>query len=473
MLFNTYPFLFFLLFVVAVSYQLSKARKPKWLKIFLIVSSFFFYGYYEWTLVPLLITSILINFSLSLFIKSRTQQGKLFLIVGISFNLMLLGYYKYYDFFTQEILNATIFSIPPKDIILPLAISFVTFQQLGYLIDIYRRQTDKAPFTEYVLFVSFFPQLIAGPIVLYKEIAAQYKNRFDNLNTDAIASGIYLFSIGLFKKVMIADTLAVWASNGFDNPAGLNCLAAWLSTLSYTFQIYFDFSGYMDMAIGVAKMLNIDLPRNFNSPYKSLSTRDFWRRWHITLGRFLKDYLYIPLGGSRKGLPRTIVNGIIVFTLGGLWHGPAWTFVFWGLMHGIGLAAHTLWSRAEMKLPKPIAWLITFLFVTLTWVPFRAEGMDTALQIYSSLFNLSELYNIADFKKLISYISSGVISLQPSYKIPLVLTLSIFSIALPQNSYSLFMNFRPKWDRATACVILLCVSIIFLNDYTEFIYFNF
>lgn len=458
---------------MTIAYRLSQRGQIKAIKLFLIGSSFFFYGYYEWSLVPLLLTSIAINYFFSILITAEPRRGKLLLALGITFNLSLLSYYKYYNFFTQEILNATVFSIPSKSIVLPLAISFFTFQQLAYLVDLYRRQTERADFFDYALFVSFFPQLIAGPIVLYKDIAAQYGNRFDKLNADAVASGLYLFSIGLFKKVLIADSLAVWASNGFDSPSGLNCLGAWLSTLGYTFQIYFDFSGYMDMALGAAKMLNIDLPRNFNSPYKALSIQDFWRRWHITLGRFLKNYLYIPIGGNQKGLLRTMLNGIIVFTLGGLWHGASWTFVFWGLIHGVGLAINTLWSRIGIKFPKPFAWGMTFLFVVLAWVPFRAEDMNTALQVYSKLFSFAEFANAMSPNKIIPYIESGVTPLQLSYKIPFILLLSLLSIALPKNSYDQFQNFKPTWSNNVLCVALMCGSMLFFSEYTEFIYFNF
>ena len=263
--------------------------------------------------------------------NSNNRYRKEVLTIGIVANLLLLGYFKYSDFFITNINSVLNTDMSLLHLALPLAISFFTFQQISYLVDSYRKETHEYDFLNYALFVTFFPQLIAGPIVHHKEMMPQFANVRNKVkNYRNIAIGLFIFSIGLFKKVVIADTFALWATAGFDNAEVLTLLEAWATSLSYTFQLYFDFSGYTDMAIGIALLFNIKLPINFNSPYKALDIQDFWRRWHMTLSRFLKDYIYIPLGGSRKGNYRTYTNLMGTFIIGGLWHGAGWTFVFWG-----------------------------------------------------------------------------------------------------------------------------------------------
>jgi len=278
--------------------------------------------------------------------KGKGFSRKSILIFGVILNLSLLGYFKYADFFIENINIAFSVNAESLNLLLPLAISFFTFQQIAYLVDSYRQETKEYDFLNYALFVTFFPQLIAGPIVHHKEMMPQFaKTRNKVKSYRNIAMGLFIFSIGLFKKVVIADTFAVWATNGFDVATTLNLFEAWATSLSYTFQLYFDFSGYTDMAIGLALLFNIRLPVNFNSPYKATNIQDFWRRWHITLSRFLRDYVYIPLGGNKKGSFRTYNNLMATFVIGGLWHGASWAFIFWGFLHGLALTVQKLWSK--------------------------------------------------------------------------------------------------------------------------------
>jgi len=309
-------------------------------------------------------------------------------------NLALLGYFKYTDFFISNMNAVLATNVPMQNIVLPLAISFFTFQQIAYLVDSYRGQTKKYSLLNYLIFVTFFPQLIAGPIVHHKEMMPQFyaaKNLLHNYRF--IALGLFIFSIGLAKKIILADTFSIWATAGFDGQQALGFYAGWATSLSYTFQLYFDFSGYTDMAIGAALMFNIRLPINFNSPYKATDIQDFWRRWHMTLSRFLRDYVYIPLGGNRIGPYRTYFNLFATFLLGGIWHGASWMFVTWGALHGAALIVHRLWHKLGLRMWRWLAWCVTFLFINITWVFFRATDMQSATRVLGAMANLPEALN--------------------------------------------------------------------------------
>ncbi|MCT7469250.1 MBOAT family O-acyltransferase, partial [Aliarcobacter cryaerophilus] len=270
--------------------------------------------------------------------------------------------------------------------------SFFTFTQIAFLVDAYRREAKEYSLVNYMLFVTYFPHLLAGPILHHKEMMPQFASKYNWVkNYRNIALGLFIFSIGLFKKVVIADTFAPWATAGFDTATTLNLIEAWATSLSYTFQLYFDFSGYCDMAIGISLMFNIKLPINFNSPYKALNIQDFWRRWHMTLSRFLRDYIYIPLGGNRKGNTRTYVNLLSTFLIGGLWHGAGWTFIIWGALHGIALAIHRFWQSLGFKMNKVLAWFITFNFINITWIFFRAKDFESAMKVLSSMLSLDNV----------------------------------------------------------------------------------
>ena len=381
MLFNSYEFIFiFLPITFCIYFYLNKKRLTEASKGFLVFSSLFFYSWWNLAYLPLILSSLLFNYVIGNSIaksdddvkarkKSKKVSRKSMLSIGITANLGLLGYFKYSDFLIENVNYTLSTEIPLLDLALPLAISFFTFQQIAYLVDSYRRETKEYDFLNYTIFVTFFPQLIAGPIVHHKEMMPQFANvRAKLINYKNIALGLFIFSIGLFKKVVIADSFSVWANAGFDIASKLNLFEAWVTSLSYTFQLYFDFSGYTDMAIGLALLFNIKLPINFNSPYKAINIQDFWRRWHITLSRFLRDYIYIPLGGNRKGSFCTASNLMATFVLGGIWHGAGWTFIFWGVLHGLALIIHRFWNQLGVKLWPWFSWLITFNFIIFSFL---------------------------------------------------------------------------------------------------------
>jgi D-alanyl-lipoteichoic acid acyltransferase DltB (MBOAT superfamily) len=356
---------------------------------------------------------------------------------------------------------------------LPLAISFFTFQQIAYLVDSFRGETKEYNFINYTIFVTFFPQLIAGPIVHHKEMMGQFiseKNKI--LNWENIYAGLIIFSIGLFKKVFVADTFEGWATAGFDHADSLNLIEAWVASISYTLQIYYDFSGYTDMAMGSARFFNIRLPRNFNSPYKAVSIQDFWRRWHMTLSRWLRDYLFIPLGGSRCGESKTLRNLMITFFLGGLWHGAEWTFVAWGAMHGAASVVHRLWSGAGFKMPRALAWLVTFLFVNVTWVFFRASDFASAIKVLKGMVDvrsLSDSLTGSGNMLGISHLMAG------GEFLDVLPWLGIFTgVALiAKNSDELIQTLRPSYRWALAALILLLMGMPDVQQPSEFLYFNF
>jgi len=305
-------------------------------------------------------------------------------------NLLVLAYYKYTNFLIDTVNTVFNFQIKGCEIILPLAISFFTFQQMAYIVDSYSRKAEEHDFFDYVLFVTFFPQLVAGPIVHHKDMMSQFRTTVtQSINIDNVNKGIFIFILGLAKKVVVADYLATIVAPGFTDPGALSFSTAWVTSLSYTFQLYFDFSGYCDMAIGIALLFNIKLPINFNSPYKAVNIQDFWRRWHITLTIWLRDYLYVPLGGNRKGEARAYANVFLVFLLGGLWHGAGWTFIIWGTLHGVACVVHKLYVKylaVRIPINKVLAWFITFSIVNIGWVLFRADSVSSAFQIIKKMY---------------------------------------------------------------------------------------
>ena len=394
MLFHSYGFIFiFLPITFFIYFYLNNKKATIASKGFLVASSLCFYSWWNLLYLPILLGSIIGNFiigtCLSREYKATFFNKKSLLIAGVAGNIALLGYFKYADFLIANVNFALRSDLPLFDLVLPLAISFFTFQQIAYLVDSYKGETKEYSFLNYTLFVTFFPQLIAGPIVHHKEMMPQFikiKNKIKNYHN--IALGLFIFSIGLFKKTIIADTFAIWANDGFDASETLSMVEAWGASLSYTFQLYFDFSGYTDMAIGLALLFNIALPANFNSPYKANNIQDFWRRWHITLGRFLKDYIYIPLGGNRKHRFQTYSNLLATFIIGGIWHGAGWTFIFWGFLHGMALVIYALWHKTGLKIWHWLAWFLTFNFINITWVFFRAEEWEDAIKVLSGMFSL-------------------------------------------------------------------------------------
>jgi len=389
MLFNSPAYIFaFLPITLFLYFLLSRLSSKRPAKIWLVMASLFFYGWLKPEYIFLMMASIFVNHQLGRKIlhSESPHRAKAVLILGVIFNVSLLVYFKYANFIVDNFSWITSTSYGPFDIILPLAISFFTFQQIAYLVDCYGDHDKDYDFLDYSLFITFFPQLIAGPIVHHKEMMPQFSkagnSRYEFNN---FSKGVFVFSLGLFKKMAIADTFAIWATAGFDNASALTFFDAWAVSLSYTFQLYYDFSGYTDMAIGAALMFNIWLPLNFNSPYKALNIQDFWRRWHMTLSRWLRDYVYIPLGGNRISSIRTASNLFLTFVIGGVWHGAGWTFIVWGALHGIALIAHRIWQQTGVKINTAIAWFFTFMFVNATWVFFRAKDIETALNILKGM----------------------------------------------------------------------------------------
>jgi D-alanyl-lipoteichoic acid acyltransferase DltB (MBOAT superfamily) len=310
-----------------------------------------------------------------------------------------------------------------------------------------------------MIFVTFFPQLIAGPIVHHKEMMPQFKDENNkHMLSGNIAKGIFIFSLGLFKKVVIADSFASYASNGFDIQEKLTFIDAWVTSLSYTFQLYYDFSGYTDMAIGLALLFNIKLPINFNSPYKALNIQDFWRRWHMTLSRFLRDYIYIPLGGNKVQEYKVYTNLLITFLLAGLWHGAGWTFILWGLLHALAIISFKLWSKLEIKLNIIIAWFITFNFLNITWVFFRANTFDDATKVLKAMIDIRTL-NISEILHY-KFIIFGLF---------IILLISVFT----KNSIEYLRDFKTDLKTLVFGSFLFSISIIFLTRVSEFLYFNF
>ncbi|WP_066355298.1 MBOAT family O-acyltransferase [Aliarcobacter skirrowii] len=491
MLFNSYEFIFaFLPITFFIYFYLNSKRLTVASKGFLVFASLFFYSWWNIAYLPLILISMLFNYVVGNSLAkanfenkkglNKSFSKKSILIFGIVANLSLLGYFKYADFFIANFNLVSSSNVELLHLLLPLAISFFTFQQIAYLVDSYRGETKEYDFLNYALFVSFFPQLIAGPIVHHKEMMPQFASKWNMVKRyKNIALGLFIFSIGLFKKVVIADTFAVWATAGFDTAVTLNLIEAWATSLSYTFQLYFDFSGYTDMAIGIALLFNIKLPINFNSPYKALNIQNFWRRWHITLSRFLRDYVYIPLGGNKKGSFRTYNNLLATFVIGGLWHGAGWTFVFWGFLHGLALVIHRVWTNLGFKMNTILAWFITFNFVNIAWIFFRAKEWDDAIKVLSGMFGMSGLQLHPIFASKLAFLEKYGVIFHPfdTIHLPLAETLwFIFAFILVlffKNSMEKRDSFKPNYKLAFLTAFCFIFAILSLNKVSEFLYFNF
>ncbi len=421
MLFNSIPFLFIFLPLTLLCYHwLGRWRSSAVSLAFLSLVSLLFYGYYAKRYIPLILGSILFNYIVGQRILVSSARRR-WLTLGIAANVALLGYYKYAAFFIQNTNLILGSQYEPPVILLPLAISFFTFQQITYLVDIYRGDLRQQGILRYAVCVLFFPHLIAGPIVHYREMMPQFSSRtLFGIKIENIATGLSLFILGLFKKTVLADSLGEIATPIFwlaDGGHAVSTYSAWIGMLSFGFQIYFDFSGYSDMALGLAKMFGIDLPYNFYSPYKAGSIIEFWRRWHITLSRFLKDYLYIPLGGNKHGKIMELRNVFITMFIGGLWHGAAWNFVIWGIIHGLALVINHAWRTIRPAQLESAAWyrvasyLCTLLVVMLAWVFFRAKTLEGASIILSQLFAWPGDFSLAFLSTSVTPLFIGVILL--------------------------------------------------------------
>jgi len=462
--------------------------------MWLVGSSLLFYSWWNPVYLPLILVSMFISYAIGTGLSSSYKQfeekngiklrisRKNLLMVGVFFNLVLLGYFKYTDFFIMNFNGIFGTDVPLQHIILPLAISFFTFQQIAYLVDSFRGETKEYDLLNYMLFVTFFPQLIAGPIVHHKEMMPQFFSKWNLVKSYRnIALGLFIFSIGLFKKVVIADTFAQWVSAGFDHSTILTFFEAWATSLSYTFQLYFDFSGYADMAIGAALLFNIRLPINFNSPYKATSIQDFWRRWHMTLSRFLRDYVYIPLGGNRKGEYFTYINLLATFLIGGIWHGASWMFIVWGALHGIALVIHRFWQQLGFQVWSWLAWLITFNFINITWVFFRAADIDSALKILGGMVGLNgiilpeKLSSSLGFLANYSDVEFGKWLTIGSSELVVWIALALVVVVSLKNSMHYFKNWKPTKLNLFFTIVLSVTALLSLlgSGESEFLYFNF
>lgn len=483
MLFNSYTFILAFLPATLLLFFLIARANHGAARLFLLLASFAFYAWWSFEYGLLIVATIVINYAFGLTIQRLSEAGhrhaRLLLAVAIGSNLLLLGYFKYRNFFIDNVNTLTGMDWPLSPLVLPLAISFHTFQQIAYLVDSYRRKVEQPTLTDYALFVLFFPQLIAGPIVHHYQILPQFKgSRFFTFNSDSFAAGLSFFVMGLAKKVLLADPLASVADPIFDGAAddAPALSQAWVGVLAYTLGLYFDFSGYSDMAVGLARMFGLRLPYNFNSPYKATSIIDFWRRWHITLSLWLRDYLYVPLGGNRHGKVRRYANLMVTMLLGGLWHGAAWNFVFWGLLHGLYLVINHGWLALQanlergrsIALPPPVAWLLTFTAVAFAWVFFRSTTAQHAFAMVEGMIGVHGLHDSA----LAAVLGPGKAMLLAA-ALAIVLLMPNTQQLVDGSDDRTWLRWRPTMAWAGAITGLLLASLTQMSAVREFIYFQF
>lgn len=495
MLFNSYSFIFLFLPIVFLGFfqlgRIHHAYAAAWLAL----ASLFFYGYWNPAYIGLLLGSIVGNYGFGMWIakagvRQENRRKKHLLIAAITLNLTLLAYYKYANFFLGSANSLAGTSLSLGEIILPLGISFFTFTQIAFLVDTWQGKVKEYNFIHYLLFVTYFPHLIAGPVLHHKDMMPQFAHAATyRINWDNVATGLLLFTLGLCKKVLWADSLAPYATAIFDGAQhGMTIgtlptiYEAWSGALAYTLQIYFDFSGYTDMALGIALMFNIRLPINFDSPYKATSIIDFWRRWHMTLSRFLRDYLYIPLGGNRHGKMRRYLNLAITMLLGGLWHGAGWTFVVWGALHGAYLVINNLWR--ELVSQRYLQWVpgwmgtlaggtLTFIAVVAAWVVFRADNMPQAMVMLNAMFGIE--YRPIAFE-MVAHGNLLLLTDMSGRELLRLLIPGLFWVWLLPNSTRLrFIQGSNILLFAQAAIVLymLYVAIDQFGSYSPFLYFQF
>ena len=473
MLFNSYDFLFlFLPLALTGLYLLALNGHLRMAVWWTGLASVAFYAISSLSFTWLLLGSVLANYTIGLRIvdaansPAHAAARKLWLAAGVTANLAVLCYFKYQNFFIGEI--APGWSASFGHVALPAGISFYTFTQIGFLVDAGRGHASRYRFADYLLFVTFFPHLIAGPILNHKKIVPQLESRdFGRPDAATVYAAFMFFSIGLFKKVVIADSLAPLVQPLFLADARLGFFEAWGAALLYAFQLYYDFSGYSEMAVGLALLMNVRIPINFDSPYKATSIIDFWRRWHISLSEFLRDYLYIPLGGNRHGTPRRYLNLLATMILGGLWHGAGWTFLAWGALHGVCLAINHAWRATGLRLVKPLAWLLTTIVVLVAWVFFRAPDMPTALRILKAMANWRELVSL---DKLV--LTPTVFIPDPATTLAWIAALGIWVLVAP-NTQQLALAPRPRLSLAFACAVMMAGAVMAFDRATEYLYFRF
>ena len=495
MLFNSLSFIFVFLPVTCLAaWVAGRTFGHRAVLLVLLGASLFFYGFENPRLLLLISLSILVNHFIARTILARVGTGtaKLLLLAAIALNLGLLGYFKYRNFFLENVTLLTGVDFELGRLALPLGISFYTFQQIAYIVDCYRGELKQHDLLRYALFVVFFPQLVAGPIVHHKEMMPQLlRERVARFRADRVVIGLAIFALGLFKKTVIADNIGLQVSPVFavaDAGGVVTTADAWIATLSYTLQIYFDFSGYSDMAIGLGRLFGVRLPANFDSPYKATSIVEFWRRWHMTLSRFLRDYLYIPLGGNRLGEGRRLVNLMATMLIGGLWHGASWNFVIWGGLHGLFLVINHGWGMlvATGRLGaftasaawRVIGWALTMAAVMLAWVFFRAVTLNGALAMLAALAGLQG--GKAEPRLALDLVAIAILAgglaialLAPNTQQIFRRYRPTFAAIRPPARFTAFLAWRYSvgWIALTAAIF--GIAAFYETPYSEFLYWNF
>ena len=527
MLFNSYIFIFLFLPLCLIGFYILQKRQATLAKVWLTCFSLWFYGYFNWRYLLIMMCSILGNYLIHRWILVGREVGKRksvnngilqlssknTMITGVVLNLAVLFYFKYYDFFLDNVNFVFGSSFPLKHILLPLGISFFTFQQISFLVDTYRGELDGVRFIDYALFVSFFPQLIAGPIVVHEEMIPQFnrigkdtRNREEKV--EIFAKGVYVFVLGLAKKVLIADTFGIAVDLAYGNVNAINGFESLIVILFYSLQLYFDFSGYCDMAKGIAGMFGMRIANNFNSPYKAVNNVDFWKRWHITLSRFFTKNIYIPLGGNRKGEGRMYLNYLIVFFLSGLWHGAGWNFILWGMMHGVLYVITKWWiarrktcviekdttctdvdvssgafaNTVKTKLFYTTASLLTFIYVSVAWVYFRASDVAQANTLIMNIFTkdwalpgsgFAEAFNLGEFWYVLKILKVAALPYAEYYIMILFSTFAVAITFFGKNIDELAEKFKPTVVSAVVTAVLFVWCVVSLSGVSTFLYFNF
>ncbi len=485
MLFNSYLFtLFFLPVCILGYYTLNHFKRYALGQIYLLLMSLWFYAYFNVSYLFILLGSVAVNYGIFLAFQklSGKRARKAVLAGGLIINIGALLFFKYMDFFIANINALFHKEYALWGILLPLGISFFTFQQISFVIDSYRGEVPSCSFLYYASYVTFFPQLIAGPIVTHDELIPQFLDeKRKRIDWDAMSAGIYIFVMGLAKKVLLADTFGNVVNWEYGHVEKLNSTSALIVMLAYTIQIYFDFSGYCDMAVGIGKMFHVDLPINFRSPYKAVLITDFWDRWHMTLTRFFRKYVYFPLGGSRKGEGRTYLNIMIVFLASGFWHGANWTFVFWGVCHGLFMVVTRRFIRFFQRIPAVVNWFLTVAFVNVMWVFFRADSMKQAVQFLGRIArwdfgkirgSILSRFRLAEIDFLLQRLKIEVEPDSPVF-LMLFMAVSAWIILGCRNVHEQTQAFRPTVFKLAASAVLLVWCVFSFSGISTFLYFNF
>ena len=465
MIFNSYIFLFVFFPIAWLGFWMLRGKQPRY--IWLTLASYIFYGYWDWRFTALLLVSTIIDFYVARQIpKHEGKKKKMVLLISLAANLGMLGFFKYFNFSIDSLQSLfTLFQLSPTlpnlDIILPVGISFFTFQTMSYTIDVYRGKLKPTKnFMEFACYVSLFPQLVAGPIVRFSDIDSDLENIDQHGRTQSFHRGGSMFLVGLAKKVIIADTIAHFINPLFANTGDLYALTAWVAIIGYTLQLYFDFSGYSDMALGLGLLFGLKFPQNFHSPYKAVDIQDFWRRWHMSLSAWLKDYLYIPLGGSRKGTVRTFINMMLTMLLGGLWHGASWNFVVWGGIHGTLLGVTKIIKPWHDKLNYWFRRFLTLFLVMISWVFFRNITFGDSTNMLRAMFSFDNWTMPAAWNLESQIILFGMLFVG-----------ALIALFAP-NSFEI--KYSTKKSVAILLAFLFVVSLILMN-YTQqvFLYYQF